>query len=194
MLSRFVLSIAFVHSLLASSCSNRTSRAQSALEEINEDSELSPIINSMINYGVYDGPFIGEGNQPSPQWALFERLSKRATPSQFITLTNHASPVIRCYAFKALVGIKSDSVFSILTHHLDDTTRLEASSGCFINNEFTGDVMIEQVIPIYERMPRKISAKQVEYVDSILLHDPNNNLSSVVFSIKRLEMNKKITL
>lgn len=62
---------------------------------------------------------------PAEQYELFEKFSNTGKVNEFYELTNHESPVVRIYAFKALVEKDLFKAIDVLRKNKFDTATLE---------------------------------------------------------------------
>ena len=80
----------------------------------------------MTKNGYYscppDGFFL---SHPSEQYSFYLKFKEIATPSQLVEFTDHKSPAVRVYAFKALESIKHDSLFEIAKRHIHETAWIQ---------------------------------------------------------------------
>jgi hypothetical protein len=101
--------------------------------------EVSALANKIASDKIVYGPNVGYGGQEPKQWVYFLQLRSLASENELIKLTENSNPVIRCYAFKALVMNKSSKAFEILFKHLTDNSKVDTFYGCIQDTEFVAD-------------------------------------------------------
>lgn len=177
-----------------SACSGQK-RTDKIVEEkpvsINLDTlpDLKKIVDGIEKRNSVESSHIGEGGSPSAQYAKYEQLKKIATVEQLTALTSHKNSAVRCYAFQALAYKKANNVFTVLLNHLHDTSPVYTQSGCIGMTYFTGDYFIDVVTPNYIDFDvYKLSQKERQTLDSILLYDKSIILSSKSGVLERLKL------
>ena len=80
--------------------------------------------------GEVDSEFTGYGGRTTSQYLQFLKLSKYATTSDLVTLTNHKCAAVKAYAFMALISNKDRIVYDIFQKHALDTQSFILRSGC----------------------------------------------------------------
>ena len=182
MILRITLKIVTLSILVG--CSTITSESMNVSEEnetvetaIPQRKELQEIIDNMVEYGVYTGSAVGyAGNKPE-QWDNFTALMNTANIEELKILTDHESPVVRSYAFKALC-LKSDTTqLEILLNHLHDTSFVDTQFGCMANSELVGDLFLDEYEWMIMRDENTYESKKSE-IDSILIFTPGIKLYS----------------
>ncbi|MDO7876468.1 hypothetical protein Q5H93_17115 [Hymenobacter sp. ASUV-10] len=78
-----------------------------------------------------DAERVGRGGVETEQYRRYKQLLALATDAELLTLTDHRSPAVRCYAYQSLCQRNSLSVLSTLRKHECDTTMIKARVGCF---------------------------------------------------------------
>jgi hypothetical protein len=93
----------------------------------------------------FDGKYTGEGGDISPTYRAYERLGKAASLERLLKLTDHPSPIVRCYAVEAIVEHHPlDALDGIIAKHVDDTAKVLAFfGGCCGETTDAGSIMIE---------------------------------------------------
>lgn len=86
-------------------------------------------INQIAAYGWVDDRYIGIGNSESQQYKRYKILTTY-NESTLLTLTKHESPVVRVYAFDALLERNSHHVLSVFKDHINDSASFNTLSGC----------------------------------------------------------------
>jgi len=92
--------------------------------------------------GTYDDETISD--EPSPVFVDYLRLRTTASSSQLVRLADHESPVVRCYAVRALIDTEAtEHLPAILAQHSRDTAKVQVRSGCTRYEQEVGDVMFD---------------------------------------------------
>lgn len=86
-------------------------------------------VNQIAAYGRVDDGYIGIGNSESQQYKRYKILTTYSE-STLLTLTKHESPVVRVYAFDALLERNSHHVLSVFKDHINDSASFNTLSGC----------------------------------------------------------------
>lgn len=134
------------------------------------------LINKIEEHDRVEDQFIGEGGEPSEQWLRFDSLRTLLTEEQLILLTENESPVVRCYAFDALMESNSKQTISILLKHANDTTSVYAQSGCKAYSVSVADYFISSISTtidgkeVYKKTP-----EEKAIVDSLWNIHPSKN-------------------
>ena len=132
--------------------------------------KTSQIVNEIAVDGCYVNDFLGIPPQPSAQWERYLYLVHHAGSDELVTLTDHDSPVVRCYSFKALANRKDPRIHEILLTRLYDQEIVQTSFGCIVERESVGDVCHSVAVP------KCLTEREKAEVDSIVLfyeHAPN---------------------
>jgi len=96
---------------------------------------------SQISKGNLSGPtlgMMGHGTHKSEQYLRYKRLSEIASNEQLIVLTDHSSPVVRCYAFDALSKRNIPDYYKIIKRHFSDTDQVSQINYDMINDAPVG--------------------------------------------------------
>jgi hypothetical protein len=95
---------------------------------ITQSQELS-VVDKIAMCNRVDGPFVGVGAVKSDQYKRFEKILQY-DEEKLVELTNHLNPVVKVYAFNALVIKNCSKIFSIFEKNINDTTEFEELAGC----------------------------------------------------------------
>lgn len=88
------------------------------------------IVDAIRDYGELHSSCVYRGCVQSEQWKRYLHLKSEATDDELLDLTDYIDPVVRCYAFIALVERGHPDVFPVLMRHVEDTDTLSAQKGC----------------------------------------------------------------
>ncbi len=107
--------------------------------------EVDAAVKLLRKAGSFDGKYTGEGGDISPTYRAYERLAAAASLERLVKLTDHPSPIVRCYAVEAIVEHHPlDALDGVLAKHIDDTAKVLAFfGGCCGEDTDAGGVMIE---------------------------------------------------
>lgn len=132
--------------------------------------DIKKIVNKLETGNRVEDAYIGFGGAPSEQFALYEQLKELATEEQLMSLTNHANPAVRCYAFQALAAKQAKNLFPILLEHMNDTALVVTQSGCIVMNMQTCNYFMDVVTPnhVSDNL-YKLNSTERHILDSVLL-------------------------
>ena len=164
--------------------------------------EIARLVKGIEKDNVLKSSGVGEAGTKTEQWNRYESLSKNATTSELISLTDHKNGVVRCYAFDALLKRPDADHYAILLHHLKDTVSIETFQGCIISSSMVGDYFLDVASPpmwiegtdstIYNSDGAFILSRQQQIViDSILIFDKEIFLVSKYDLLRTLQPNEK---
>ncbi len=88
------------------------------------------VVNDIASYNVVESKQTGFAGAMSEQYARFEKWYKSSTEEQLIKMTDHASGVVRAYAFWGLVKKESSFLREIRNAHMDDDEIIDTTNGC----------------------------------------------------------------
>ena len=85
----------------------------------------STVHDSIVNVSVKKLSELNHlSNSPTYDIAYFSDLMLFASNEKLVSLTNHKSPIVRCYAFRGLVERKHGDFKNIFEKHLNDTSHV----------------------------------------------------------------------
>ncbi|MEP7254273.1 MAG: hypothetical protein ABI666_00785 [Ferruginibacter sp.] len=94
-----------------------------------------------------DASAVGFAGMKTEQYMRYEKLSKFASDSVLIRLTDYGNPVVRVYAFWALHHRNSASVITIFKRHITDKEEVKSFSGCIQSNSAVNKSMLACLRP-----------------------------------------------
>ncbi len=159
--------------------------------------EVARLVDSIIVGGCHN-----DDAYRSKEWRFFDTLRGVATSDELISLTDHPHPVVRCYAFDALLDRKSPEVFRILLKHLTDRSEVQTTSADISMSEMVGDYMIfasnvglmepadretSKVSDRVSRAERKIIVHWRKSLDSVLLFDTSIRLMARNYMLENIQ-------
>jgi hypothetical protein len=114
------------------------------------------------------------GYTPLPQVDYYKGMRRIAGPGELIALTDHHSPMVRCYAFMALAFRGDVDLFPIVLAHLSDTETVHTLICDRGSYERVGDIMIETAVSHrFVGKSRQLDSLQRAQLDSVLVFVPN---------------------
>jgi len=135
--------------------------------------EVEAIINGIAKDNVYDSEGIGIGGKKSNQRSRYDRLRDKATIEELVAATSHQNPVVRCYAFEALVEKKDTSTCQILLHHLSDTSIVSTHMGCLLGSTSV-KYFILRLYNLHSKQFQDIKGSIDSFVLSDIEQEPSN--------------------
>lgn len=104
--------------------------------------EILAIVERIAEAGSHDSERVGATGVPSEVYATYKELRELATAEEIRLLTEHASPVVRVYAFQALVE-RGGELFDQLWLRRDDLARLATMHGCIMAEQQVADMVLD---------------------------------------------------
>lgn len=138
---------------------------------------LKKVVDDMANHGGYMTATIGYGAKfITGQWARFEQFKKLVNRKKLIEFTDHPSPAIRCYAFKALSERGYRQTFAVLIKHLKDNDTIPTVQGCVPQDMLVSEFFLENTSYAYKKKGQyNFRKKEREIIDSLLFFAPNKS-------------------
>jgi hypothetical protein len=150
------------------------------------------LAKAMARYNQIDSQGIGESGFESEQWDRFDKLCKMATNADLRQLTDYPNAVVRCYAFHAIALRNDPAIFSILVHHLKDSTLAKTLSADIGGSDSVADYFVDVVTPNYiDLKAYKLNKDQKEKLDSILLFDKTISSGAKNDMLRQLKPNER---
>jgi glutaredoxin 2 len=137
---------------------------QNSTYNYNEETVVSKMTQELVYNLLRDG---GMYYSESIDNEDFIRFKDESSNEELIKLTDHRSPTIRCYAFKALVEKNHSSVIKIFYKHLYDEANLkDANPGCIKITQPVKSYMLKQLNPnsSYKYKIDSVEYKRIEEV------------------------------
>jgi hypothetical protein len=150
--------------------------------------EIDSLIQAMVKENMVTGNAVGYAGEEPEQWRRYDRLRFISSSATLINLTDHSSPVIRCYSYQALVDRKSDDLFPILLNHILDTSSVTTYFGCIMDEEKVGDYFLDASTQESGASNNILTLKQRSHIDSILLFDPRIRLEAKLHLLRQLSV------
>lgn len=138
--------------------------------------KLTRLIQEIAKENTITGSAVGFSGETPEQWKRFEKLTEIASNKELINLTDNSNGTVRCYAFHALCLRNDSSCFSILLDHLTDNEYVYTFFGCIQDGEPAGDYFFDCCYVGFNENSFKLTDRQIEIVDSILIFNPKVQL------------------
>lgn len=136
---------------------------------------IKTIVARIEKENTVKGSAVGIGGTKPKQYDNFVELRAGATKTELIELTNHPNGAIRCYSFWALTHDTTANLLPILIKHISDDEQVSTLFECMRTDEMVGDFFIDLTARHYFGVnSNKLTPLEYEYLDSILIHTPNN--------------------
>jgi hypothetical protein len=153
-------------------------------QEDTKDTQLNSIVRLLSN-GSLEGAQIGmmgHGAHTSEQYTRFRYLSDSASTDELAQLTNHSSPVVRCYAFDALAMRCYPKVLPLAQSHFNDTIKVERIVFDMVSTMTVAEYIKRETLPHFMRRWEPTPK------DHDLLKDlcQNKTVPSAIVSLARL--------
>ncbi|RZK32921.1 MAG: hypothetical protein EOO61_16350 [Hymenobacter sp.] len=146
------------------------------------------LLRRIAKYNKVEGQNVGRIAIYSEQYARFDSLRRISSAEEMLSFTHYHSPVVKAYAFGALLDSKEiTNAFNILQANFQDTTAFQHQFGCIRGAHTIGYYMYYKLIlaikkqglvlipeqevllrEIYEKLPgyemeEKIIARQIKF-------------------------------
>ncbi len=119
-----------------------------ALADSAASQSTAELTTQLAKAETVDAAMVGDDGSKSDTYRIYERWRDRATVAELQGFTRHQSPVVRCYAVRALVELEAGVDWpAILQGFLRDTAQVRTFSGCCLADEKVGDVVFDDVRP-----------------------------------------------
>lgn len=136
---------------------------------------IKTIVARIEKENTVKGSAVGYSGTKPKQYDNFVELRAGATKTELIELTNHPNGAVRCYSFWALTHDSTANLLPLLIKHISDDEQVSTLFGCMGGVEKVGDFFIDLTARQYFGVnSNKLTPLEYEYLDSILIHTPNN--------------------
>lgn len=108
-----------------------------------ESASLDSLINELGRSSTIKERYVGFAGLTPNEYLLFEKLKESATEYELNNLMKHYSPVVRVYAYRALIANDMEVNASYENFLYEDTTSVNWFSGC-LYKESTVQQVVEQ--------------------------------------------------
>lgn len=126
--------------------------------------KIKRIARKISHYRTVDFGLVGFSPEITKQSERYLTLSKEATDTELVVLTDHKSAKVRVYAFDILVGRKYKDIKTILEKHIDDTVFFTSRSGCMVMKDRVNLHCLSRLTPVTGReRDFVLSAEEADY-------------------------------
>lgn len=108
-----------------------------------ESASLDSLINELGRSNTIKEQYVGFAGLTPNEYVLFEKLKSSASQYELNNLMKHYSPVVRVYAYRALIANEMEINASFENQLYEDTTSVNWFSGC-IYKPSTVQQIVEQ--------------------------------------------------
>ncbi|MBN2704293.1 MAG: hypothetical protein JXR23_08785 [Pontiellaceae bacterium] len=165
------------------------SRADEPAADAVVSAGVSEIVDNIVEVNVLMHSAVGVAGGRPQQYDNFVLLKSVASRDELIRLTDHFNPVVRCYAFWALISDPSVDLYPLVLAHISDSELFETFSGCIRSGERVGDFFIDAAS--WEEAAVKLTTEQLDELDHLLITTPND-LSAKNSAIGKLEPTEEV--
>lgn len=120
---------------------------------------------------------IGAGGTPSSTFQLAEHLSNIATAEKLLELLSSENPIVRAYAYGALLDHDDQDHLAILKMLIDDQEYFRSMSGCIVSASTVSNECIGYYLhpPFQDYNEHKRTEEEVAALDEILFNATTSN-------------------
>lgn len=108
-----------------------------------ESASLDSLINHLGRTTTIKERYVGFAGTTPHEYLLFEKLKATASEDELNTLMKHYSPVVRVYAYRALIANEMEVNMNYEIMLFEDTTAVDWFSGCIYRTS-TVQAIVEQ--------------------------------------------------
>lgn len=108
--------------------------------------EVLKLADQIAEVGTVESAYVGYGGSPSAQYKKYEAMASASADQELVELTDHPSPAVRVYAFKALLKRDYSPLFPIIERHLTDDVTFQTQSGCNVMQQSVIEKFVENVV------------------------------------------------
>lgn len=135
--------------------------------------------NIIGNSNTITSSAVGFAGSPSNTWYAFAYLTSIATEKELLEMTKDKNPVLKLYAYTALMHKNYKHINRVKRQLLKDDTEVKTLSGCIMGNttvakavEDTGNWYYEGAIDEFEKAIRKDKKYKKELYASLINNKP----------------------
>ncbi len=143
---------------------------------------IDSLVAKISKINIVESEKVGFGGMASRNYKNYIELSKIASISELIDLTNHKNKTVACYAGWALVKINYTKLPDILIKFLNTDYSIQRFSGCVqreshLSSEFYGKYY-------WSVRSKKATDLTLKKMDSILIHHKKSKFSALSQALK----------
>lgn len=107
---------------------------------------VAELVDTLAKASTLDDEAVGDGGEKTATYRAYESLRAAADAAGLSALLEHRSPIVRCYAARALAERKETvDWLAVLKAHALDVAPVTTFRGCVRAEEACGDVLVELV-------------------------------------------------
>ena len=126
--------------------------------------EIRDTVRLIEKYGSVTSGVVGYAGKTPQQWHRRRWLMKSATEDELTKLIDYPSGAVKATAYEGLMRRENPDKFKLMNQALNDTTTFfNYQSGCVGLPMMLGEYLVENVIPISDRVPPPPPEKTIEY-------------------------------
>ncbi len=126
--------------------------------------EIRDTVKLIERYGSVTSGIVGYAGQTPQQWHRRKWLMKNATEDELTKLIDYPSGTVKTIAYEGLIRKENSDKYKLINQALNDTTTFfNYQSGCDGFTMMIGEYLVENVIPISDRVPPLPPEKVIEY-------------------------------
>ena len=120
---------------------------------------VNKLVEDITEYNELHSSGVGYSGVQTEQYTRYINLAKFASEAELIHFTDHQNPVVRVYAFRALIERGSPAVIPVFKKHLGDKEELESLGGCIQLTTTVNRCMLGSLQPYDGRKSVSLSKK-----------------------------------
>lgn len=126
--------------------------------------EIRDTVKLVERYGSVTSGIVGYAGKTPQQWYRRKWLMKNATEDELTKLIDYPSGTVKATAYEGLIRKENSDKYKLINQALNDTTTFfNYQSGCVGLPMMIGEYLVENIIPISERVPPLPPEKVIEY-------------------------------
>lgn len=126
--------------------------------------EIRDTVELIERYGSVTSGIVGYSGETPQQWHRRRWLMKNATEGELKKLIDYPSGTVKAIAYEGLIRKENSDKYKLINQALNDTTTFfNYQSGCEGFAMMIGEYLVENVIPISDRVPPLPPEKVIEY-------------------------------
>lgn len=116
--------------------------------------EIRDTVKLIENYGSVTSSVVGINAKTPQQWHRRKWLMRNADEKELRLLIDYPDGVIKATAFEGLIRKPNSRKYELITQALNDTTTFfDYRSGCLGFPMMLGEYVVENIIPVSDKMP-----------------------------------------
>lgn len=129
------------------------------------------LVRQIARENIVAGGAVGIAGIEPDQWVRYTALKSKSSEQELIDLADHPNNAVKCYAFTALIEMKSKKIFELLLKNITDTGKVKTFYGCIMSSQPVGEFYIQNVLD-----GRNLGILEKQILDSVVLFNGDSNL------------------